>query len=272
MKTHDLARPLVGNQTQVHKGFLSPHIGNISHPNLIGSGQSTASDQLLKHGQMRVKMGRAWPSRGLWLHQQTRFAQLCKEPVPAHFHPRRLQLHLQHVMEFSHSQARLVFPFRPHQLQDQLQIHFLSAPGLAARVIVLWSHLRQAAEQRHFQLRVGRDRLVRRPPACFFLNASNVWSISSQATTRKALSNASSICVSASASLTLRSSLRSCWLSFTSSAFSTRTTLPYRPLPNCRTQPITVPTPLILYLRRTAQALDLPLSTSLTNCSLKALL
>src|SRR4030095_324847 len=48
--------------------------------------------------------------------------------------------------------------------------------------------------------------------------------------------------------------------------------LPYRPLPHCRTQRITVPLPLMLYFRCTASTQNSPASTSRTACILKALL
>src|SRR5579871_4178691 len=272
MKAHDLARPLVRNQTQIHKGFLRPDIRDVRHPNLVASGQGATFDQVLKHRQRRVEIRGSRPFRRLSLHQQPRFPQLFKEPISAHFYPGRLQLHADQVVEFPHSQPRLIRSFRPCQFQHQAHVHFLSAPSVAPRIIILRGHVRQLAQPGHLQLRVRFDRLVRRPPACFFLKSSTLWSISSQATTRNACSSASSICVSASASLTRRSSLRSWPASFTSSAFSTRMILPYWPPPNCRTQRITVALPLIRYLRCTLKAQDLPVSTSRTHCILKALL
>src|ERR1022692_3599357 len=75
---------------------------------------------------------------------------------------------------------------------------------------------------------------------------------------------------SARASLAWRNCVRSRIVSALSSAFSTRITFPYRPLPNCRTHRITVPQPLTPYFRCTAKAQPWPLSTSLTTCILKA--
>src|SRR5580765_240058 len=249
MKSHDLARPSVGDQAQIHKRLLGPDVSDVGHPYLVASGHFAALAQVLKHRQIRVEIRRFRPWRWLSLHQQPHFAQFFKEPIPAHLDSGRLQFQVNHVIELSHPQTRLLPSFRSHQFQHQFHIHGLPAPSRSARIVILGRHVRPFADPRHFELRVGRDRPVRRPPACFFLNPSRLWFISSQATARNARSNASSICVSARASLTRRSSLRSWAASFTSSAFSTRINLPYLPLPNCRTHLITVLPPLILYLR-----------------------
>src|SRR5215831_6142680 len=142
--------------------------------------------------------------------------------------------------------------FGADQFQQQAHIYFLPAPGLSARVIILGSHICQPAKPGYFYLRLARDRLVRRPPACFFLKLSKLWFSSSHATARNAFSKASSIWVSASASFACRNWLRSRVSSFTSSALSTRMILPCRPLPNCRTHRITVSGALIPYLRCTS--------------------
>src|SRR5882672_10031786 len=272
MKTDDLARPLVGEQGQVQKSLLGADVGNIGHPDLVWSPHLAAPDQIPKHRKMSVKMRGPGPFRGFSLHQQSHFAQFGKEPVPAQLHPGGLQFRRNQVIELAHSQSRLLRPFCPHQLQHQLQVHGLPAPSGSARVVVLRSHLHQFTEPNHFESRVLRDREVRRRPACFFLKASAVWPICSHATARKAFSKANSICASASASLAWRSWLRSRVVSLTSSACSTRITLPYLPLPYWPTHRSTVWLPLILYLRCTAKALPLPVSTSRTNCILKPLL
>src|SRR5580692_81172 len=272
MKTHDLARPLVRDQSQIHKRFPGPDVGDIRHPNLVGPVELAPLDQIPKHRQMRVEMRRSGPFRGLSLHQHPGSAQFAKEPVPAQLHSRRLQFRGNQVVELSHTQARLLLALDSHQFQHQGQIHLLPPPDGSARIIILRGHLRQFAKPRHLQPGFDRDRLVRRPPACFFLKASTLWSISSQAASRNACSRASSMCVSASASLTRRNARRSRAASFTSPAFSTRISLPYRPLPYCRTHRVTVPLPVMLYLRSTPFAHQRPLSTSRTACSLKALL
>src|SRR6266404_112590 len=272
MKTHDLARPLVGEQGQVQKSLLGADVGNIGHPDLVCSRHLAAPDQILEHRKIGVKMRGPGPFRGFSLHQQSHSAQFGKEPVPAHLHPGGLQFRPNQVIELSHSQARLLCSFCPHQIQHQLQVHYLPAASAPARVVILRCHPRQFTEPNHFEPGVLLDREVRRRPTCFFLKASVVWPIYSHATARKAFSKANSICASASASLAWRSWLRSRVASLTSSACSTRITLPYRPLPYCRTQRITVCVPLMLYLRCTAQALHWPVSTSRTNCSLKPLL
>src|SRR6267142_2180883 len=272
MKTHDLARPLVGEQGQVQKALLGADVGNVGHPDLVWSGHLAAPDQILEHRKIRVKMRGSGPFRGFSLHQQSHFAQLGKEPVPAQLHLGGLQLRPNQVIELAHSQARLLRSLGPHQRQHQPQVHGLPAPSGSARVVILRSHLHQFAEPNHFEAGVRPDREVRRRPACFFLNASAVWPICSQATVRKAFSKANSICASASASLAWRSWLRNRVASLTSSACSTRIILPCRPLPYWRSHRSTVSVPLILYLRCTAKALPLPVSTSRTNCILKPLL
>src|SRR5579862_1249854 len=272
METHDLARPLVRDQSQIHKRFLGPDIGQVGHPHLVAAAHLPAFDQVLKHRKIRVNLRGSGPFRTLSLHQQPRFAQLFKQPIPAHLHSRRRQLRFDQVVELPDSQARLMLPLGSHQLQHQLPIHFLPAPYASARVIILRCHVRQFTQPGHLHPGVGFDRLVRRPPACFFLNPSRLSFISSQATARKARSSASSICASANASFTLCSSLRSRAGSLISSAFSTRIILPYCPLPNRRTHPITVPPPLIWYLRRTSSTQAFPDSTSPTHCILKPLL
>src|SRR5258708_7061683 len=272
MKTDDLARPLVGKQGQVQKSLLGADVGNIGHPDLVWPRHLAAPDQILKHRKIGVKTRGPGPFRGFSLHQQSRFAQLGKEPVPAHFHPGGLQFRPNQVIELAHPQSRLLRSFCPHQRQHQPQVHGLPATSGSARVIILRSHVRQFTQPNHFEPGVLRDREVRRRPTCFFLKASAVSPICSHATARKAFSKANSICASASASLAWRSWLRSRVASFISSAFSTRITLPYLPLPYCRTHRITVCVPLMLYLRCTAQALHWPVSTSLTSCILKPLL
>src|SRR5216684_1827770 len=272
MKTHDLARPLVGEQGQVQKSLLGADVGNIGHPDLVWSRHLAAPDQILEHRKISVKMRGPGPFRGFSLHQQSHSAQFGKEGVPAQLHPGGLQFRPNQVIELAHSQSRLLRSLCPHQRQHQLQVHGLPAPSGSARVVILRSHLRQFTEPNHFEPGVLLDREVHRRPACFFLKASAVWPICSQATAKNAFSKANSICASAKASLAWRSWLRNRAASFTSSAFSTRINLPYLPLPYCRTHRITVWLPLMLYLRSTAQALPLPLSTSLTNCILKPLL
>src|SRR6266853_20728 len=272
MKTDDLARPLVGKQGQVQKSLLGADVGNIGHPDLVWSRHLAAPDQILEHRKISVKMRGPGPFRGFSLHQQSHFAQFGKEPVPAHLHPGGLEFRPNQVIELAHSQARLLRPFCSHQRQHQLQVHGPPATSGSARVVILRSHLHQFTKPNHFEPGVLRDREVCRCPACFFLKDSAVWPICSHATARNAFSKANSICASASASLAWRSWLRSRVASFTSSAFSTRITLPYLPLPYCRTHRITVWVPLMLYLRCTAQALHLPVSTSPTNCILNPLL
>src|SRR5438270_4312517 len=263
MKTDDLARPRVGEQGQVQKSLLGAQVGNIGHPDLVWSRHLAAPNQILKHRQIGVKVRGPGPFRRFSFHQQSHVGQFGKEPVPAHLHPGGLQFRPNQVIELAHSQARLLRSLCPHQRQHQLQVHGLPAPSGSARVVVLRSHLHQFTEPNHFESGVCRDREVRRRPACFFLKASAVWPICSQATVRKAFSKANSICASASASLAWRSWLRSRVASLTSSACSTRITLPYLPLPYWRTHRSTVSVPLMLYLRCTAKALLLPLSTSL---------
>src|SRR5258706_10264523 len=248
MKTDDLARPLVGEQRQVQKSLLGADVGNIGHPDLVGPRHLAAPDQILKHRKISVKLRGLGPFRGFSLHQQSHFAQFGKEPVPAHLHPGGLQFRPNQVIELAHSQSGLLHSFCPHQLQHQRQVHCLPAPSGSARVVVLRSHSRQLAESNHFEPSVHFERKVRRLPACFFLNASGVWPICSQATARKAFSKANSICVSAKASLACRSWLRRRAASLTSLDFSIRITLPCFPLPNCRTQRITVSVPLMSYL------------------------
>src|SRR5882762_109161 len=248
MKAEDLARPLVGHQGQIQEPLPCPNIGYIGYPYLVGRRQFAAPDPVLKYREIGIKMRGFRPPRGFSFNQQPHFAQFSKEPVPAHLHPGGLQFRHDQIIELSHSQARLLMPLRSYQCQHQFQVHFLPAPSPSTRVVVLRSHARQLTEPNHFEPSVHFERKVRRLPACFFLNASGVWPICSQATTRKAFSKANSICVSAKASLACRSWLRRRAASLTSLAFSTRITLPCFPLPNCRTQRITVSVPLMSYL------------------------
>src|SRR5436190_20200245 len=189
------------------------------------------------------------PLRWLSFHQQPHFGQFGKESVSAHLYPGRLQFRSNQVIELSHPQPRLLRPFGPHQLQHQFHVHFLPATNRSARVIILRSHVRQYTQPNYFEPGVLLDREMRRRPACFFLKASALCPICSQATAKYAFSSANSMHVSAKASLARRNSDRSRAAWVISSGFSTRITLPYLPLPNCRTHRFTVPLPVTLNLR-----------------------
>src|ERR1041384_3144211 len=108
MKTHDLARPLVGDQSQIQKSLPRPNVGDIGHPHLVWTLELAVPDQILKDRKISLKIRGSRPFRRFSLHQQTHFSQFRKEPIPAYLHPGRLQFRRNQVIELSYSQSRLL--------------------------------------------------------------------------------------------------------------------------------------------------------------------
>ncbi len=58
--------------------------------------------QVLENWQCRVKVRGFGPGRRFSFHQQTRFPEFFKEPIPAHLHTSSLQLRADQVVELPH--------------------------------------------------------------------------------------------------------------------------------------------------------------------------
>ena len=101
MKPDDFSRPLVRDQRQIHEPYSRSDVGDVRHPNLVARAHLAALDEIVKHGEVRVKMRGFRPGRRLSLHQQPRFAELFKQSISAHLHARFLQLRLDQVVKFS---------------------------------------------------------------------------------------------------------------------------------------------------------------------------